>query len=116
MVDRHTDRQTGQSDERTCLVWLTRKCRMAFSIGQPSNHAPRPGFHQPVPISASMSLQSPVPTAWASNPSKTHRNCHTDLHLQRTSSSSFPARQSELSDPHRLCSPAEPDLRIGFRL
>lgn len=96
-----------------------------FPIKQPSNQASNAGSHRAVAISASMSLQSRVPTAWATNPAITHHNCHTDLHLcsEHRAPASLPGNLNCLTPtgcatpaPLPPCPPAEPDLRIGFRL
>lgn len=85
-----------------------RKCRMRFPIQQPSNQARDACFHRAVPISASMSpVSSPHRLGYQSShnpPQLPHR----PPPVQRTSSSRFPARQSELSDPHWLCYPCSP--------
>lgn len=87
---------------------LARKCRMPFPIGQPSNQATRAGFHQAVPISASMPRVSSPHRLGIQSSQNPPQLPHRPPPVQRTSSSSFPARQSELSDPHWLCSPASP--------
>lgn len=85
-------------------------------ISQPSNQAPKPGFHQPVPISASLSpVSSPHPALGVQSsenpPQLPHRPPPAaSIELQRPCQ---PARQSELSDPHWLCSLSPCSARLA---